>query len=375
VDALILSYALDTNGQNARYVRAAERWGSDPGVLRALAVGNYDPANVVGRYGLAAEKIGGVAIRSAHRSQAYFDFPRDLIWDRSTDAEVRRLAAEADVIHLNNNWRSYQSLGLRKPALLHHHGSMFRSNPEPLLGAAKARGFAQAVSTIDLLRIAPDVLTWLPTAYDLDELAEIGRLWRREPDGRFRVVSAPTNRAFKSTEALLAAVEVLQGEGLPIDLLLVEGKTWAECLRAKATADLYFDQVILGYGCNAVEAWGMDVPVVAGADPWTLDRMRAEFGVLPFYEATPETIADAIRTLYASPDLRAEYVARGKAHNARYHAERPALERLVELYGRAIQDRQAIISAPRIAPPRGGSWAGLAQARREARIAARRGGA
>jgi hypothetical protein len=176
------------------------------------------------------------------------------------------------------------------------------------------------------------VLHWLPTAYDVDELQAFGEQHRREADGRIRVVSAPTNRDYKSTAALELAVKALQAEGLPVDLVLVEGKPWAECMAIKATADIYFDQVILGYGCNAVEAWGMGIPVIAGAQPWTLNKMTELWGGLPFYSATEQTIADAIRDLVQSADLRAEYAAKGMAHVRTYHDEKPALERLVELY-------------------------------------------
>lgn len=371
MNALVLSYALDTNGQNTRYVRAAERWGNDPDVLKAFAAGNYDPAYVVGRFSMAADKLGGVAIRSAHRSKhLYQAFDPDIFWDRSTDAEVRRLAGEADVIHLNNSWRAYKTLRLHKPALLHHHGSLFRSNPPALLHAARRYGFVQAVSTIDLLRHAPDVLTWLPTAYDIDALQAFGEAHRREPDGRIRIVSAPTNRMWKSTDALEMAVRLLQLEGLPVDLILVENKTWAECMAIKATADIYFDQVILGYGCNAIEAWGMGIPVIAGADEWTLARMRHEFnGDLPFYEATPDTIVDSIRAMVESKSLRFDYAVKGLAHVRRFHDERPALTKLVELYVRAMAVRTAPIPAPR--PHPGQSWGQIAEEARARRIAAR----
>ena len=369
MNALILSAGLDTNAGNYRFKVAAERWGSD--VLRAFAVGEYDPANVVGRFGEAAERLGGVAIRSAHRSEAYFEFPRDILWDRHTEMEVRRLANEADVIHLNNSWKAYQRLRLRKPALLHHHGSLFRSNPAPLLAASRRLGFVQAVSTIDLLKIAPDELTWLPTAYDIDALVAFGAAHRRDPDGRLRIVSAPTSRTWKSTDALEAAVRELQSEGLPVDLVLVEGKPWAECLTTKATADIYFDQVILGYGCNAIEAWGMGIPVVAGADPWATDRMLSEYGTLPFYEATVDTIASSLRAMVKSPDLRAEYAERGMAHARRFHDERPALTRLVELYVRAIDGHQPQPSVSYARPAPGQSWRQLQDEARDRRIAAR----
>lgn len=349
MNALIVSTALDTNGQNYRYAQAAERWGADPSVLKALIAGIYDPADVAGRFRGAANKLGGLAIRTAHSSEAYFDFPRDVRWTRSNHRQVQQLADEADIIHLNNSPHAYYKLRQaqrRKPALLHHHGTLFRNNPPPLLRDAARFHMIQAVSTIDLKRPAPDLLHWLPTAYDLDMLAAIGRENRRKPDGLIRVVSAPTNRAIKSTDALEAAVARLKAEGLPVELVIVTGRPWAECLAIKATADIYFDQVGLGYGCNAIEAWGMGIPVVAGADDWTLAAMRSEWNLksnraLPFHVATEATIADAIRELATSAELRASVAARGRKHAEKYHAERPALARLAELYAMAIAEKRA----------------------------------
>ena len=341
MEALIVSTALDTNGQNYRYAEAAKRWGADPDVLKSLVVGKYDPADVGGRFRVAAEKLGGLAIRTAHMAEAYFDFPRDIRWSRSTQAEVQQLADECDVIHLNNSEKAYIQLRMpkvRKPGILHHHGTLFRGTYGPaLMQFARRFNIVQAVSTIDLQRRAPEILHWLPTAYDLDALAVIAAENRREPDGKVRVVSAPTNREIKSTALLQAAIAQLQAEGLPVELVLIENRPWAECLAIKATADIYFDQVKLGYGCNAIEAWGMNIPVIAGADEWTLERMTAEFGRLPFYTATEETIADAIRAMVQSSDLRAEWAGIGREHNERFHAEKSALSRLAELYGLALK--------------------------------------
>jgi hypothetical protein len=157
------------------------------------------------------------------------------------------------------------------------------------------------------------------------------------------VVTCPTNREIKSTDALEAAVRTLQAEGLPVELLVVTGRPWAESLAVKATADIYFDQVGLGYGCNAVEAWGMGIPVIAGADLWTLAQMRKVWntGDLPFYRATADSIVDALREMVEVADLRAEYSVKGLAHVNKYHAEKPALARLAELYGMAIRKMQA----------------------------------
>ncbi len=358
--ALIVSSALDTNGQNARYGVAAERWGSDPAVLKALIVGLYDPADVAGRYREAAAKSDGLSIRTAHRSEAYFEFPHDIRWRQGTHEEVQQLANECDVVHLNNSEVAYRRLSLgklRKPALLHHHGTLFRDNPAPLLAIAKRFHMVQAVSTVDLMRPAPDLLHWLPTAYDLDALAKIRAEHRREPDGMVRVLSAPTRPDLKSTDALRAAVATLQAEGLPVELEVITKRPWRESLEAKARADIYFDQVAVpkldypgGYGCNAIEAWGMGLPVVAGADEWTLDKMAEVFdgsedyglgGPIPFYVATEDTIADRLRELVEDAELRKSVALAGQRHAQRFHAEKPALVRLAELYGMAIAKMRA----------------------------------
>jgi hypothetical protein len=335
MNALILSYAQDTNGQNDRFRRAAEKFGDDPDVISAFALGATDPAGVVARFQLAADKYGGLEIRSAHRATAYFDFPHDLTWDRQTEPEIRELAQKADVIHLNNSYTAYRRFRLRKPALLHHHGSLFRSNPEHMLEIARQGKMVQAVSTPDLLRFAPDVLHWLPTAYDVDELAAFGEAHRRAPDGRIRIVQAPTNREHKATELLIAAVDELVAEGLPIDLVIVEGTTQAECLRIKATADIVFDQLEWGYGCNAVEAWAMGIPVISGSDEWTRAWMHEHWGETPYEDATAESLREVIRQVI-DDHYREGVRARGIAHVRKYHDEKPALARLAELYARAI---------------------------------------
>lgn len=344
MEALILSYGLDTNGQNFRFVKAARKFGSDPRVLSALAIGNVDPGGVVARLQIAASKLGEVEIRSAHRAEQYFHFPNDLLWNRKNEPEIRRLAARADVIHLNNSHMGMRRLRLKKPALLHHHGSLFRNNPPAMFEVAKQHRMVQAVSTPDLLQYGPG-LHWLPTAYDVDELQAYGARHRREPDGRIRLVHCPTNRELKHTDLLIASVAKLVKEGLPIDLILVEGVTWDECMKIKATADVLFDQLAFGYGCNAVEAWSMGIPVISGSDPWTSNWMKDNWGETPYEEATPDSLTEKVRQL-CDPDYRAMMAAKGHAHVRKYHDEKPALTKLIELYGMALEAHPRKVRIP-----------------------------
>ena len=153
---------------------------------------------------------------------------------------------------------------------------------------------------------------------------------------RIVIAHAPTNREVKSTRQFLAAFQRLQDEGHPVELELIEQATWADCLERKSRADIFFDQTQLGYGCNALEAWGMGIPVIAGAQDETLDEMERRFGHLPFYHATEETIYDALKELVESPELREQYGQIGYDYVRRWHDEPVVVEQLKRLYRRAM---------------------------------------
>jgi hypothetical protein len=340
MDALIMTHAFDIGGQNIRWKQAADRNGD----INALIVAHgQDMAGIGVRFKQAADRMNPhLRIRSVHVTDTYLKYPSDIKWS-GNGAAVQRLYNEADVVHLNNSmygWHRHDR-GQKKPALLHHHGSMFRHDPRRHLDLARRHEVEQAVSTLDLTRYAPEVLTWLPTAYYGPDLEEIRSANFEGGNRPVRIAHAPTNREVKSTEVLLEAIDTLRAEGHEIEFDLIERTPWSECLARKAKADIYFDQVKLGFGCNAIEAWGMGIPVIAGAEEWTLGRMRQEFSNdLPFYLASEGTIVDAVRDLVTSRERREEWGSRGRAHFNRYHAEEEALPRLVDLYLRAIERRQ-----------------------------------
>ncbi|HET8587129.1 MAG TPA: hypothetical protein VFM74_04565 [Candidatus Limnocylindria bacterium] len=312
--------------------------------MRAFILsGSADIGGLSIGYKRAADKHPdiGLSIRSAVQSLNYIKYPYDVLMPGNGGA-VQRLYDAADVIHVNQYHHTWRKLdrGQHKPVLMQHHGSLYRNAPEMHVAIVNRYGFELAVSTIDLLQPLPERTHWLPAAYDLDMLRSIRTKHRRQPDGVVRIAHSPTDRAIKSTDALVTAVTALQEKGVAVELDLIEHVSWAECLKRKAAADLFFDQVKLGYGCNSIESWGMGIPVIAGAQPWTLNRMKEEFGVLPFYRATEKTIEEAISAMVESADLREEYAERGQQHVERFHAEIPVLERLKELYQLAIDRRK-----------------------------------
>lgn len=273
------------------------------------------------------------SFRSVARSGNYIAYPVDVPWEGVR--QVEGLWRDADVVHLHNTFRTAQMFERRagdKPSVIHHHGTQFRERRKQLLYETSQRHAVGIVSTLDLYLIAPDELEWLPAPYDVDWLLSL-----RAPidDGKIRIGSAPTNRRIKSTDAFMAAIARLQ-QDYPVESVLIEREAWVDCLAKKATVDIFFDQVLLGFGCNTIEAWGMGIPVVAGAADATLDEYERRFGYLPFHHATEDTIYDALRELVDSPALRQRVAERGLAHARKYHDGPVVVRQLQDIYARAM---------------------------------------
>lgn len=265
-----------------------------------------------------------IEVRSVARRTNYLAYPADAPW---SDAEA--LWDAADLVHLHGNFKAHRLLlaagRAAKPIVLHHHGTKYRRDAAAYDAAVAGHepGAVAVAATLDLLDIGPH-LTWVPHPVDIDALAAHRNLARGKR--RLRVGHSPTNRAAKSTEAFLAACKRVD-----VEPVLIEGQSWAECLRIKGTCDALFDQTTYGYGVSAIEAWAMGIPVVAGGAPSTLDRMRETFGELPFIEATEDTIADALDQL-TDTKTRSTWGRKGKAHAKRWHDGRETVVRLTPIY-------------------------------------------
>jgi hypothetical protein len=259
-----------------------------------------------------------INLRSAVLHQNYIKYPHDLDLGARFYPDVYDHWQRAAVVHIHNNRRTYDHFVNRgnqpdRPFVMYHHGTEYREHIDERNAevANHEPGARAVVSTIDMLGYGPDLM-WAPATYRLGELAK----YRNPQRGRrLRVGHAPTDRAIKSTEAFLKACKKLG-----VVPVLIENADWITTQQAKGTVDLFYDQVLLGYGCNAIEAWAMGIPVIAGGPDRTLTMMRNVFGgKLPFYEATEASIGDAIQALM-DPDVRDEYAARGLDHVRRFHS-------------------------------------------------------
>jgi len=281
-------------------------------------------------------------VRFARRRDNYIGYPADLEWPRGDEGAGRVVAAlhdRADVVHhfqrfvAMSGWQS-------KPKVMHHHGTIFRRGSASLLQAAKQHRARMVASSLDLVAYDPATITHVPNPY-----AHFPMSWsdrsslERNP---LRVAHAPTNRPGKSTDVFIKAFESFSAEH-HATLDVIERQTWRGCLERKSQAHLYYDQVLVGYGNNAIEAWLMGIPVIAGVDParaqamnqpipaTTKHLMLSRWGRLPFYEASESTIVDALRAM-TDPDVYRRYAEIGHEHATTWHDGRATVEALRKVY-------------------------------------------
>lgn len=281
----------------------------------------------------------GWTATAVRRKDSWIHYPADVTWpknDSATERAVQRRAAQVDVIHVMQVPHVIRHLGRVKPRriVVQHHGTYFRQQPAGVSRACRSIGALEVAVDYGLLAMAPRAQL-LPVVVDLDLMTAL-RAEHYEPTERVRIFHSPTNRALKQTDRLIAAVERLAAH-YPVELVIVEGASWMDCLRAKATADIVFDQVEYGYGINAVEAMGMSIPVVAGiADPKARQMMLDDWGALPFAEATADTIAETLEPLVADAAYRAVVGRAGRLHAERVHAPAAVAHRYMALVGEAV---------------------------------------
>jgi glycosyltransferase involved in cell wall biosynthesis len=180
----------------------------------------------------------------------------------------------------------------------------------------------------------PDLRAWLPGSSFLPYASVDVHSVTPAPSTRagdtIRIAHAPSNREVKGTRHVLAAVEELRADGAEVELDLIEGVPREEVLRRVREADIVVDQLLNGwYGGFAVEAMALGKPVVCH-----IRELLSEdnpFGAeLPIVRATPETLAQQLRTLALERALRARLGAEGRAFAERHHDPRSVARQVLE---------------------------------------------
>lgn len=276
--------------------------------------------------------------RHVRTAGSWLGYDRDIQWQKGNaedDQLVRDLWEQADVVQIHE--MPFIADLFPKPArkvVVYHLGTYYRRQPAVVHAQCVKLGATECVDMHDLMRFG--VTEWLPDVIDPAPLAAL-RASRYEPGERVRVMHAPTDRIIKSTaviEEVMARLS-LRKDIPAFDFEIIEKTPNAECLARKATADLFIDELTLGYGLNALECWSMGIPVVSGvADRGTEARMRADFGALPFVNANSDTLEEIVAEQLRDADLRRHWGLMGQSHIRRFHSPAAVVQKALEIYER-----------------------------------------
>lgn len=151
-------------------------------------------------------------------------------------------------------------------------------------------------------------------------------------DDILTVVHSPNHPHYKGTRYLVDAVEELKREGLPIELVLVQGMPTHEARARYEDADVIADQFLIGaYALFAIEGMALGKPVLCYLNERFAPH-HPEWGECPIVNTNPETIADNLRKLIADPELRRDLGRRGPAYAEKHHSLRAVGAKLDAIY-------------------------------------------
>ena len=180
-----------------------------------------------------------------------------------------------------------------------------------------------------------DTSRWLPSPMNLKMFEEIKKKYY-EPHDTIRIIHSPTLKKLKHTDLFLEIMGRIMKKHDNVELVMVEGKTNAECLKIKASCDICYDQLLLQYGTNALESWALGIPCIVGS-PFK-KQIKDTVGYIPYYEATESTLYDAIEELVVNEKKRRDYAELGMKYVKEFHDYPVVAERAIKIYERALKE-------------------------------------
>lgn len=177
----------------------------------------------------------------------------------------------------------------------------------------------------DLLHFLPKRATFLP--YAISEWDKIKKV-ESFTDGKIiNIVHAPTNRKLKGSEYVIKALKRLKKKYSNINIIIVENMSYKEALNKYKKADLFIDQVLIGwYGGVSVELMKMGKAVAVYIrkedlkfipNEMSKDLLNSIININPFnIESELEKYILDLKKLKYKSELGYDYV--NKWHNPEY---------------------------------------------------------
>lgn len=265
--------------------------------------------------------MGGCAIRLTDAINKYtehesrhlctstqvFDYKKDIY--TKDGPTIIKWINWADVV---NCWESLYPLaivGMRgnkiKNLVITYVGSNFTSNPRRRYGEGQGYGpKKQLVTGFWMSAMGGLNLDCQPGPIPVDDWLKL----KSSHKGKPIVCQSPSSFRMKNTKKIRE--QLLANKN--IELKIISGVRWSECLRLKASADIYVGPFIRGYGLSELEAMAMKIPVIThtyegGSEKAILDNV----GYLPYYDCEIEDLPEAVDALLNDKKLYEKQVKLG----------------------------------------------------------------
>ena len=195
----------------------------------------------------------------------------------------------------------------------------------------------------DLLHVLPVGSRFIPyTNVDVSEvIADDPTVDQRKEPRVLRIAHAPSHRAAKGTAQIIDAVESLQNDGFPIQLVLVENESNTVARQLIAHADVLIDQLYAGwYGGVAVEAMAAGVPVLSYIREGDLHFVpEAMVKDMPIIRTTSSRVRDSLLEFLALSGFeRCQLSDSSRSYVRRWHNPRLIASQVADLYGENMHE-------------------------------------
>lgn len=289
--------------------------------------------------------------------RVYTKKPVMVLKNASNAGRIRQLIENADVLHINGSPRQIVVYGVNpkecrdKKIIYHVHGSGFRKSPGMYVGVKKK--FPQmklVVSTPDLLEQAERIkidATWFPSILQIEELRKRYGIRRNDPPV---IYYSPTKaKRFWDLDVLHRAEEKLNKGGFDFRMDIRSRITHDLNMKLKSKADIYFDELKICYGINAIEGAAFELSVIHGITPYVkrymgLHNIQSPFISIPTHiggnppitidkiEAdNEETFKNSLQRLITDDDYRIKNGQLSYRYVKRMHSPEVCVKRFMEL--------------------------------------------
>lgn len=176
-----------------------------------------------------------------------------------------------------------------------------------------------------------DLFYW-PVDLDVDQGRKYAPAYpQSNPTGAIRILHSANHRMFKGTRFLEQAVDKLRAAGWPLELVLVENLPNDRALEVYRSADIVFDQCMIGFhGYFALEAMALGKPVMCFIRAPQEYLLSAD--ECPIINTHVTTLCRDLERLLAHPEQLTELGRRGRAYVEKYYSIEAFSRRLNRAY-------------------------------------------